>query len=189
MYNWNSNFTSAKTVIVGVWLWKKVGLLLLFIEKYIKFLATHIWTSAKTYVIVGSNGLLNFASQLWPSYCVIVRKGVWEKRSQKDISIYWIFHQKCICLYHIGLKRCRRESGSYVQLGETVIVNAEMGWEDWTKWYFIKDYFITFSFRPLLQGRRCVLKDCSAIADNTVLPPETVVPPFTLFSGSPGDCL
>ena len=38
------------------------------------------------------------------------------------------------------------------------------------------------------QGRRSVLKDCCAIADNTVLPPETVVPPFTIFSGSPGSC-
>ena len=38
----------------------------------------------------------------------------------------------------------------------------------------------------MLQGRRCVLKDCCAVADNAVLPPETVVPPFTLYSGSPG---
>ncbi|XP_046551709.1 dynactin subunit 5-like [Haliotis rubra] len=37
-------------------------------------------------------------------------------------------------------------------------------------------------------GRRSVLKDCCAIADNTVLPPETVVPSFTVFSGSPGKC-
>lgn len=36
------------------------------------------------------------------------------------------------------------------------------------------------------QGRRCVLKDCCKILDNTVLPPETVVPPFTVFSGCPG---
>ncbi|KAA8584892.1 hypothetical protein FQN60_003586 [Etheostoma spectabile] len=35
-------------------------------------------------------------------------------------------------------------------------------------------------------GRRCVLKDCCKILDNTVLPPETVVPPFTVFSGCPG---
>lgn len=39
---------------------------------------------------------------------------------------------------------------------------------------------------PFLQGRRCVLKDCCKILDNTVLPPETVVPPFTVFSGCPG---
>lgn len=37
-----------------------------------------------------------------------------------------------------------------------------------------------------IQGRRCVLKDCCKILDNTVLPPETVVPPFTVFSGCPG---
>ncbi|CAL1542245.1 unnamed protein product [Lymnaea stagnalis] len=35
-------------------------------------------------------------------------------------------------------------------------------------------------------GRRSVLKDCCAIADNTILPPESVIPPFTLYSGSPG---
>lgn len=35
------------------------------------------------------------------------------------------------------------------------------------------------------QGRRCVLKDCCRIADNTVLPPETVVPPFAVMSGAP----
>ncbi|XP_053897114.1 dynactin subunit 5 isoform X3 [Malaclemys terrapin pileata] len=35
-------------------------------------------------------------------------------------------------------------------------------------------------------GRRCVLKDCCKILANTVLPPETVVPPFTVFSGCPG---
>lgn len=36
-----------------------------------------------------------------------------------------------------------------------------------------------------LQGRRCVLKDCCRIEDNTVLPPETVVPPFAVMSGTP----
>ena len=41
----------------------------------------------------------------------------------------------------------------------------------------------------LLQGRRCVLKDCCAVADNAVLPPETVVPPFTLYAGSPGNAV
>ena len=43
-------------------------------------------------------------------------------------------------------------------------------------------------FCSFWKGRRSVLKDCCAIADNTVLPPETVVPPFTLYSGSPGKC-
>ena len=35
------------------------------------------------------------------------------------------------------------------------------------------------------QGRRCVLKDCCYIEDNSILPPETVVPTFTRYSGSP----
>jgi dynactin-5 len=35
-------------------------------------------------------------------------------------------------------------------------------------------------------GRRSVLKDCCKIDDGTVLPPETVVPPFAHFSGNPG---
>ncbi len=37
----------------------------------------------------------------------------------------------------------------------------------------------------LLQGRRCILKDCCVIEDNAVLPPETVVPTFTRYGGSP----
>lgn len=31
-----------------------------------------------------------------------------------------------------------------------------------------------------------MLKDCCKIDDGTVLPPETVVPPFAHFSGNPG---
>lgn len=38
----------------------------------------------------------------------------------------------------------------------------------------------------LLQGRRCTLKDCCVIEDNTILAPETVVPPFSRYGGSPG---
>ena len=39
------------------------------------------------------------------------------------------------------------------------------------------------------QSRSCILKDCCKVLDNTVLPPETVVPPFTVFGGSPGTIL
>lgn len=41
--------------------------------------------------------------------------------------------------------------------------------------------------KPLLkQGKFTMIKDCAKIADNTVLPPNTVVPALALFSGSPG---
>lgn len=39
------------------------------------------------------------------------------------------------------------------------------------------------------QGKFTIIKDCAKIADNTILPPNTVVPALSLFSGSPGMCL
>lgn len=36
------------------------------------------------------------------------------------------------------------------------------------------------------QGKFTIIKDCAKIADNTILPPNTVVPALALFSGSPG---
>ena len=38
----------------------------------------------------------------------------------------------------------------------------------------------------LLQGKFTIIKDCAKIADNSILPPNTVVPALSLFSGSPG---
>lgn len=40
-----------------------------------------------------------------------------------------------------------------------------------------------------LQGRRSVLKDCCYIEDGAVVPPETIVPSFTRFAGSPATCI
>ena len=39
------------------------------------------------------------------------------------------------------------------------------------------------------QSRSCILKDCCRIEDNTVLPPETIVPPFMIYAGNPGQCV
>lgn len=36
------------------------------------------------------------------------------------------------------------------------------------------------------QGKFTIIKDCAKIADNTIIPPNTVVPALSLFSGSPG---
>ena len=38
----------------------------------------------------------------------------------------------------------------------------------------------------VLQGKFAIIKDCARIADNTVLPANTVVPALALFAGVPG---
>ena len=45
--------------------------------------------------------------------------------------------------------------------------------------------FLPLLILSLLQGRRCVLKDCCMIEDGAIVPPETVVPTFTRYGGSP----
>ena len=36
------------------------------------------------------------------------------------------------------------------------------------------------------QGKFTIIKDCAKIADDTIIPPNTVVPALSLFAGSPG---
>jgi len=38
-------------------------------------------------------------------------------------------------------------------------------------------------------GKRCILKDCCRILPGTILGPDTVVPPFAVFAGTPGQCV
>ena len=89
---------------------------------------------------------------------------------------------------------------SYVYIGKNVTIvsnenNCTHMWK-FLKWVIVKFQNVgggcdsirapilihVFSF---IKGRRCVLKDCCYIEDNSVLPPETVVPTFTRYSGSP----
>ena len=37
-----------------------------------------------------------------------------------------------------------------------------------------------------MQGKFTIIKDCAKIADDTIIPPNTVVPALSLFAGSPG---
>lgn len=45
---------------------------------------------------------------------------------------------------------------------------------------------MTSEVTGILQGKFTIIKDCARIADNTVIPPNTVVPALALFAGSPG---
>ncbi|KAH9383910.1 hypothetical protein HPB48_025802 [Haemaphysalis longicornis] len=64
--------------------------------------------------------------------------------------------------------------GDHVFIGEGSVVNAgHVG-------------SFVYIGKNCVIGRRSVLKDCCMIEDNTVLAPETVVPAFAIFSGSPG---
>ena len=36
------------------------------------------------------------------------------------------------------------------------------------------------------KGKFTIIKDCAKIADDTIIPPNTVVPALSLFAGSPG---
>ncbi len=38
-------------------------------------------------------------------------------------------------------------------------------------------------------GRKTIVKDCAAILDGSVVAPETVIPPFAVFGGSPAKCV
>lgn len=38
----------------------------------------------------------------------------------------------------------------------------------------------------IIKGKFTIIKDCAKIADNTFVPPNTVIPALSLFAGSPG---
>ena len=85
--------------------------------------------------------------------------------------------------------------GDYVHIGANTIVEAatignhvEIG-----KNCVIVNTLVSFIFRfsrmctvSLPQGKFTIIKDCAKIADNSVIPPNTVIPALTLFAGSPG---
>ena len=66
--------------------------------------------------------------------------------------------------------------GSYVYIGKNCVIVSQCCQSP--------PHPLTPSHPP--QSRSCILKDCCKVADNAVLPPETVVPPFSIFTGSPG---
>lgn len=66
--------------------------------------------------------------------------------------------------------------GSYVHIGKNVVIVSVLVYKSLYRYIFISFF----------KGKRCILKDCCMIEDNTVLAPDTVVPSFAYYSGSPG---
>ena len=68
--------------------------------------------------------------------------------------------------------------GNHVEIGKNCVIVSN----------FIHSFALpqrlTYSLRP--QGKFTIIKDCAKIADNTIIPPNTVIPALTLFAGSPG---
>jgi dynactin-5 len=64
--------------------------------------------------------------------------------------------------------------GNHVEIGKNCVIVSVL----------CVDVFVL----KLRQGKFTIIKDCAKIADNTILPPNTVVPALSLFSGSPGMC-
>ncbi|XP_012270314.1 dynactin subunit 5 isoform X2 [Orussus abietinus] len=69
------------------------------------------------------------------------------------------------------------QMGDHVFVGERAVVNAAV----------VGSY--VYIGKNAVIGRRCILKDCSYIEDGAVVPPETVIPSFTRFSGNPAVCV
>ena len=65
--------------------------------------------------------------------------------------------------------------GSHVEIGKNCII-VSLPWSLASK--ILNPWHV--------QGKFTIIKDCARIADNTVIPPNTVVPALALFAGSPG---
>lgn len=86
-----------------------------------------------------------------------------------DIYSYFLIHIKTL----FSVAYFALNIGDHVYIGEKTVVNAGI----------IGSY--VYIGKNCVIGRRCHLKDCCVIEDNTILAPDTVVPSFTRYGGSP----
>jgi dynactin-5 len=78
---------------------------------------------------------------------------------------------------HIGANSVveAAQIGNHVEIGKNCVIVG-----------FLPDLFRHCILKQTPEGKFTIIKDCAKIADNTIVPPNTVVPALALFSGSPG---
>jgi dynactin-5 len=68
--------------------------------------------------------------------------------------------------------------GSHVNIGKNCIIVSTCNKD--------KSIVCLIFYMQKKKGRFAIIKDCCCITDNTIIPPNTVVPSFSVYSGSPG---
>ena len=69
--------------------------------------------------------------------------------------------------------------GNHVEIGKNCVIVNTLAYP-----FYLS--LLTFAYSLLRQGKFTIIKDCAKIADNSIIPPNTVIPALTLFTGSPG---
>ena len=79
---------------------------------------------------------------------------------------------------HIGANSIveAAQIGNHVEIGKNCVIVS-----------FVRRKYVPLpSHTVYRQGKFTIIKDCAKIADNTIVPPNTVIPALSLFGGSPG---